>query len=360
MHTKFICSHKKQLASFVFRKAVISLLGSVGKQSNTIVANVYRPRLSIIIPFYNEVDSVEELVIAVKECCEASPFAGSWELIGVDDGSTDGTTEKLERLCYIYSFLKGISFRSNFGQTAALAAGIANATGHYIATLDGDLQNDPKDIFSMIETLENNGYDVVSGWRYSREDTFLRSKVSMVANYLIRQVTGVPVHDLGCAIKVYRQEIIRDIQLYGEMHRFIPILAMYEGAKVGEQVVSHKPRKFGKSKYGLDRTIRVISDLVLLYYLKHYRTRPIHLFGSLGTFFLSTAFVVMSWTIFQKLRSNSVSWLFSLFLFQNALLCFFVGILAEVGVRIYYESQKKPIYRVRKYFPDPNRPMGFL
>jgi glycosyltransferase involved in cell wall biosynthesis len=220
------------------------------------------------VPFYNEVDSIEYLVEAVKAACEDSPFANHWELICVDDGSTDGTTDKLKRLCEKHSQLRGVSLRKNFGQTAALSAGFDIASGDIIATLDGDLQNDPKDIFRLIETMKTGDYDLVSGWRRSREDAFLRSKFSEAANWLIRRITGVPIHDLGCSTKVYKREIIRDIQLYGEMHRFIVVLAMYEGARIGEKEVSHYPRKFGKSKYGLDRTIRVICDLTFLYYLK--------------------------------------------------------------------------------------------
>lgn len=164
--------------------------------------------------------------------------------------------------------MKGISLRRNFGQTAALAAGFDIAQGTLIATLDGDLQNDPKDIFGLLETMNKGEYDLVSGWRRNREDAFLRSNLSKAANWFIRRITGVPIHDLGCATKVYKREIIRDVKLYGDMHRFIVVLAMYEGARIGEQEVSHYPRKYGKSKYGLDRTIRVLCDLALLYYLK--------------------------------------------------------------------------------------------
>ncbi|GJQ10676.1 hypothetical protein GpartN1_g2467.t1 [Galdieria partita] len=323
-----------------------------------------RVRLSIVVPFYNEVDSIEKLVEAVIAACEESPYAKQWELICVDDGSTDGTTEKLKRVCNKNSFIKGISLRKNFGQTAALSAGFNIASGDLIATLDGDLQNDPKDIFGLIETMDMSGYDVVSGWRRCREDTFVRSKLSQAANWIIRWITGVPVHDLGCATKVYKREIIRDIRLYGEMHRFIVVLAMYEGAKIGEKEVSHYPRKFGKSKYGLDRTIRVICDLTFLYYLKKYRTRPSHLFSFFAILFSTLQLALMVFAFLSKflgkeiLRTSLPVWLLFLMTLQLTWIMFEVGILAEVITRTYYESQSKPIYRVRRYFPDQTK-IGF-
>ncbi|EME32692.1 dolichol-phosphate mannosyltransferase [Galdieria sulphuraria] len=323
-----------------------------------------RVRLSVVVPFYNEADSIEKLVEAVIAACEESPYASQWELICVDDGSTDGTTDKLKRLCDKYPTIKGISFRKNFGQTAALAAGFDIASGDLVATLDGDLQNDPKDIFRLIETMDAGDYDLVSGWRHCREDAFVRSKLSKAANWLIRWVTGVPVHDLGCATKVYKREVIRDIQLYGEMHRFIVVLAMYEGAKIGEREVSHYPRKFGKSKYGLDRIIRVICDLTFLYYLKKYRTRPSHLVGSLAILFSAFSLGLMVCASISKFlgkrmfRTKLSVWLLFLMTLQLIWIVLVLGILAEVVTRTYYESQNKPIYRVRKYFPEKAK-IGF-
>ncbi|KAK4525330.1 hypothetical protein GAYE_SCF09G3238 [Galdieria yellowstonensis] len=324
----------------------------------TISGESSQVRLSVVVPFYNEVDSIEYLVEAVKAACEDSPFANHWELICVDDGSTDGTTDKLKRLCEKHSQLRGVSLRKNFGQTAALSAGFDIASGDIIATLDGDLQNDPKDIFRLIETMKTGDYDLVSGWRRSREDAFLRSKFSQAANWLIRRITGVPIHDLGCSTKVYKREIIRDIQLYGEMHRFIVVLAMYEGARIGEKEVSHYPRKFGKSKYGLDRTIRVICDLTFLYYLKKFRTRPSHLFGSMAIFFaifpLCLMATVLTCRVFGRIlwSTGLLVWVLLHVTFQLVSVTVLLGIMLEVMTRTYYESQNKRIYRVRKYFPE--------
>ncbi len=246
---------------------------------------------SIIIPVMNEEENVRLLYQEIVEVMEKQ--TGSYEIIFVDDGSTDKTFDILKSLKSNDSNLKLIKFRRNFGQSAAMGAGFEYASGNIVVTLDGDLQNDPEDIPDLIEKL-HDGYDIVSGWRKNRKDKFIIRKVpSKIANRLIRYLTQVPLHDTGCSLKVYTKEIVKKICLYGELHRFIPALARIEGAKIGEIVVKHHPRKFGQSKYNITRTFKVIMDLTTLNLFLKYFSNPLHFFGSLGFLFNFVGFMLL-------------------------------------------------------------------
>ncbi|MEO1802592.1 MAG: glycosyltransferase family 2 protein, partial [Cyanobacteria bacterium J06629_2] len=233
--------------------------------------------LSIVVPIYNEAESIETLVQAIADAVIRTNLR--YEIICVDDGSKDGSTDVLTKLARRRTDLKAVILRRNYGQTPAMAAGFESARGKAIVTLDGDLQNDPADIPMLLEKLEE-GYDLVSGWRRKRQDAALtRLLPSKIANIIIAKVTGVKLHDYGCSLKAYRAELIADMNLYGELHRFLPALAYIEGARIAEVPVRHHARRFGQSKYGLGRTIRVIMDLLTVYFMKKFLTRPMHVFG---------------------------------------------------------------------------------
>lgn len=238
------------------------------------------PDVSVVVPIYNEVESLPHLIEAIASTL--SPTEINYELICVDDGSKDGSAELLKQLALTRPHLRAVLLRRNYGQTAAMAAGFKHARGRTIVTLDGDLQNDPADIPMLIAKLDE-GYDLVTGWRKNRQDAALtRLLPSKIANWLIRQITGVHVHDYGCSLKVYRAELIADMNLYGELHRFLPALAFIEGARITELPVRHHARRHGSSKYGLGRTFRVVLDLFTIYFMKKFLTRPMHVFGLLG------------------------------------------------------------------------------
>ena len=306
--------------------------------------------LSVVIPIYNEVESLVELIDRTARVLEENRY--SFEIICVDDGSEDGSTELLKTLALARPYLKGIILRRNYGQTPALAAGFDYARGDIIVTLDGDLQNDPRDIPRLINQLQE-GYDLVSGWRKNRQDNrWSRLLPSKIANWIIARVTGVRLNDYGCSLKAYRSELIADMNLYGELHRFLPALAYIEGAKVSEIVVNHYARRHGKSKYGIDRTIRVILDLMTVFFMKKFITRPMHIFGVLGIGGLVTGSAIGLYLSFLKLVlgqsiGNRPLLTLSILLFLTGiqLLCF--GLLAELMIRTYHESQRRPIYRVR-------------
>ncbi|MBS4059382.1 MAG: glycosyltransferase family 2 protein [Bacteroidetes bacterium] len=308
--------------------------------------------LSIVIPVYNEEESLPVLHEAIHAALKG--MARTWEVIYVDDGSRDGSIAALEKIAAADpQHVCVVEFRRNFGQTTAIAAGIDHARGDVITFLDADLQNDPADIPMMLDKLEE-GYDVVSGWRKNREDNALtRNLPSNMANWLISNVTGVHLHDYGCTLKAYRREVITGFRLYGEMHRFIPVYANSVGAKIFEVPVRHHARKFGQSKYGLERTIKVILDLIAVQFLTRYSAKPIYLFGGggilmfligfLGIFFLAVRKMLIEVDILTS-PIFIISVLLALMGFQSILM----GLIAELLVRTYHESQQKATYTVRK------------
>jgi len=310
------------------------------------------PNLSLIIPVYNEEENLPILVEAIHKALD--PLSYTWEVILVDDGSEDDSLKVLTKLAEEDpQHLRVLSFRRNFGQTAAIAAGLDYARGEIIVLLDADMQNDPADIPMLLAKLDE-GYDLVSGWRKLRKDTYLtRTLPSNLANKLISKVTGVPLHDYGCTLKAYRREVLEGFRLYGEMHRFIPVFASSVGAKITEVQVNHQPRKFGKTKYGLERTLKVVLDLFTVKFLVSYSSKPIYLFGGAG---LALIFGSGAMLLYLGIRRvlTSISVLGSPF-FQLSVMLFILGfqsvlmgLIAELLVRTYYESQRKPTYRIRK------------
>ncbi len=309
-----------------------------------------RESLSIVVPVYNEAENIQRLYDALNAVVPElnQPF----EYILVDDGSTDGSTELLASLAEKDYAVKVISFRSNFGQTAAMNAGIQAASGDIIILLDADLQNDSADIPMMLDKLDE-GFDLVHGWRKNRQDAFLhRLLPSKIANALIAFVTGFPVNDLGCTLKVIRREIAQELQLYGEMHRFIPILAHWRGARCVEVVTRHHARQFGQSKYGLSRIYRVILDLITVKYLIQYLISPMKLFGAIGLACGAVGFLAGLGTVWMKLgyqidMTGNPLLLLTAFSTMAAIQFLILGMLGELGARIYYELQRKQPYAIR-------------
>lgn len=316
------------------------------------------PEVSIIVPLFNEQDNVTELADGLTQ---AMGDAGvSYEVIFIDDGSTDRTVDVLQEVQKCCSGTRIIQFRRNFGQTAAMAAGFDHARGNVIVPMDGDLQNDPADIPLLLNKLDE-GYDVVSGWRRRRQDKVLTRKIpSWIANYLIGKITGVPLHDYGCTLKAYRKDVVENIRLYGEMHRFIPALASWSGAKVTELEVNHRPRIHGKTKYGLGRTAKVILDLITVKFLGTFSTKPLHVFGGIGLLSLLASFIFGSGVSYQKLFSgvdvsgNPLFMLSVIFLVMSVQFLL-MGLLAEMMARTYHESQNKPTYVIRQTFESDGR-----
>jgi len=311
----------------------------------------FMPELSVIVPVYNEEENLPLLFDAIQNAL--APLNQTWELILVDDGSRDGSARALEILHGRDPLrVRVIELRRNFGQTAAIAAGIDHARGGIIVLLDADLQNDPADIPNLLAKL-NEGYDLVSGWRRDRKDNALtRNLPSHVANWLISAVTGVRLHDYGCTLKAYRRDALEGFRLYGEMHRFIPVFAHSVGARIAEMEVHHHPRKFGKAKYGLERTVKVVLDLFTVKFLLSYSSKPIYLFGGAGLalMFLGLAdllylFIRRFWGIPAATSPLLVvGVMFAIMGFQSILM----GLIAELLARTYHESQQKPTYTVRK------------
>ena len=308
--------------------------------------------LSIVIPVYNEAKNLPLLNEAIHQAMKT--YSKDWEVVFVDDGSKDDSLKALEEIAGADSArVRVVELRRNFGQTAALAAGIDHAQGSIIVMLDADMQNDPADIPMMLEKIDE-GYDVVSGWRRERKDTFInRTLPSKIANGLISWVTGVHLHDYGCTLKAYRREVITGFRLYGEMHRFIPVYANRFGARIIEVPVLHHPRKFGKTKYGLERTIKVLLDLFTVKFLISYSSKPIYLFGGAGMAMMGVAALVLLFLFIRRvwfLVSVTQSPLFlisaitGLMGFQSVMM----GLIAELLTRTYHESQGKSIYNVRK------------
>ncbi len=316
--------------------------------------------LSLVIPVYNEAENLELLHQAIHTALDGMS-EHRWEVVYVDDGSRDGSQEILEALAeQDPQHAVVVEFRRNFGQTAAIAAGIDHARGEVIILLDADLQNDPADIPMMIEQL-NQGYDVVSGWRVNRQDKFLtRILPSQTANWLISTVTGVHLHDYGCTLKAYRREVLTDFRLYGEMHRFIPAYASSVGARIIEVPVHHHPRRFGKSKYGLMRTIKVVLDLFTVKFLISYANKPIYLFGGVGITLivmsgLTLLFLMIRRLGFQVSVLNSPLFQVSIMFMILGVQSILMGLIAELLVRTYHESQQKRTYIVRKVINTTDR-----
>jgi glycosyltransferase involved in cell wall biosynthesis len=309
------------------------------------------PQLSVIVLVYNEAESIaplhEELSGVLGE------LRIPYEILYIDDGSTDGSTEKMAELALHNRQVRVVSFRRNFGQTAAVQAGIDNSRGEILIFMDGDLQNDPHDIPRLLDALDE-GNDVVSGWRKNREDDATRVLPSKIANWIIARVTGVRLNDFGCTLKAYRREVIQDVRLYGEMHRFIPVYASWVGARITELPVNHRKRAFGRSKYSLSRTSRVLLDLMTVKLLGSYSTKPIYFFGFAAFGLWALAFVFSAIVIIQKLlppypyAHNNPLLLLAVFLAIVGVQFILMGLLAELSIRTYHESQGKAVYVIRE------------
>ena len=306
-------------------------------------------KVSVVIPIFNEEESITPLYKELKAVLEG--MRKKYEVIFVDDGSDDGSNEMLQRLAQEDKGIKVIQFRKNFGQTAAIAAGVEYAQGEVIVTMDGDRQNDPRDIPRLLEKLEE-GYDVASGWRRNRKDPLLTKRFpSAVANKLISWLTKVRLHDYGCTLKSYRKDILKDVRLYGEMHRFIPAYAAWVGAKITELEVTHHPRRHGRSKYGLSRTTSIILDLITILFLQRYSTKPIRLFGGVGMALLVLGLLTGLFVLFRRLVWGGV-WispmiLISFLFITMGVMFVLLGLIAEIIIRTYHESQGKPIYAIK-------------
>ncbi len=315
------------------------------------------PDISVVVPLRNEVENLVELHQQLSETLKQ--VGRPYELVFVDDGSTDNSFDVLRKLQESDSQLRLIRLRRNFGQTAAFAAGIAHARGRLIVTSDADLQNDPHDIPSMVEKLEQ-GYDMVCGWRRNRKDPFLTRRVpSMIASRLISSTTGVRLHDYGCSLKVFRAEVIKSMKLYGEMHRFIPAIASEQGVKIAEVEVNHRPRLHGESKYGLSRTLRVTLDLVTVKFLLSYSTRPLQIFGLVGLVMGLIGSVITGWLGYVRLFggqaiSNRPLLFLGILLIFTGVQLITLGLLAELQARTYHESQDKPTYFIRDILDGPH------
>jgi len=316
--------------------------------------------LSIVVPVYNEQENIHLVYEAIIKAI--TPLKKQWELIMVDDGSTDESSKEMQAISEKDpGHVSVIVLRRNFGQTAAIAAGIDHSSGDIVVLCDADMQNDPADIPMMLDKLDE-GYDVVSGWRYDRHDTFLtRVLPSKMANWLISYVTGVQLHDYGCTLKAYRREVLSGFHLYGEMHRFIPVYADSVGAKIAEVRVHHHPRKFGKAKYGLERTFKVILDLFTVKFLTTFANKPIYLFGGLGISLIIAGGLVLLYLFIRRVwfqvSVTATPWFLisvtSVIMgFQSVLM----GFIAELLVRTYHESQNKPTYTIRTIINGKSQP----
>ncbi|MGB3788577.1 MAG: glycosyltransferase family 2 protein [Phormidesmis sp.] len=338
-------------------------LPSISFPSDVAAGNRFKPQapnwldLSVVVPIYNEVETIPLLVERITEVLVSMNL--TYELICVDDGSTDGSVELLREIAREIAQnresadFQAVLLRRNYGQSAAMSAGFNQARGKVIVTLDGDLQNEPADITTVYCKLLE-GYDLVSGWRKERQDNAVtRLLPSKIANSLIARVTGVHLHDYGCSLKAYRAEVVRDMHLYGELHRFLPALAYIEGARITEIPVRHHARQFGQSKYGLGRTLRVVMDLLTIYFMKTFLTRPMHVFGPFGIVSISLGLVLGLYLTFIKVFLNEAIGnrpllLLSVLLLVTGIQLFSFGLLAELNMRTYHESQRRPIYRIRE------------
>ncbi len=323
---------------------------SIENLSSEQIINSQKLDLSVVVPIYNEAESINTLVEAIADAIKDTQL--NYEIICVDDGSKDGSTQKLTELAARRTDLKAVILRRNYGQTPAMAAGFQCAQGDVIVTLDGDLQNDPADIPMLLAKLDE-GYDLVSGWRKKRQDAALtRLLPSKIANWIIGKVTGVKLHDYGCSLKAYRSELVADMNLYGELHRFLPALAYIEGARITEVPVRHHARRFGQSKYGLGRTIRVVMDLLTVFFMKKFLTRPMHVFGLGGVISLAMGVAIglylttIKFVFNQNIGSRPLL-ILAVLLVLTGIQLFCFGLVTELLMRTYHESQRRPIYRIR-------------
>jgi glycosyltransferase involved in cell wall biosynthesis len=314
------------------------------------------PELSVVVPLLDEAPNVGALCRELIETLES--WGRTFEVLLVDDGSTDETFELLSRLQATDRRFRVIRLRRNFGQTAAFSAGFDRARGRLIVTADGDLQNDLRDIPRMVEKIEE-GFDIVCGWRKDRKDRWLSRRVpSVIANALISRATGVRLHDYGCSLKIFRAEVVKSLRLYGEMHRFIPAIASDQGVRIAEVVVNHRPRRFGASKYGISRTIRVVLDLATVKFLLSYSTRPLQIFGLVGVAMGTVGTLISAWLGYVRLfGGQSIGdrplLLFGILLMFTGLQLVTLGLLAEMQARTYHESQGKPTYYIREVLDTP-------
>ncbi len=309
-----------------------------------------RPEISLFLPVLNEEPNLRPLHLQIDEAL--SKLGRTAEVIYVDDGSTDGSLEVLRDLAARDPRVRVVALRRNYGQTAAMAAGIDAARGDVLIPMDADMQNDPLDIGRLLDKLDE-GFDVVSGWRKERQDKMVTRKIpSMIANKIISTIGGVPLHDYGCSLKAYRREFLKDVRLYGEMHRFIPIYASWVGARVAEIPVRHHARTMGKSKYGLSRTFKVMLDLMTIKFMASYHTKPIYVFGLFGMLSLLVSMFAAMWALVRKLGGESFIknplLVIAIMMFAIGIQFILMGLLAEMLVRTYHESQAKPIYVVRE------------
>ena len=307
--------------------------------------------ISIVIPVFNEEENLK--LLQERLTVSLSKLGLDYEVIYVDDGSTDASFDLLQNAAEDDNSVKVVQLSRNFGQTAAIAAGVDHAQGKMVVLMDADLQNDPADIPAVLSKLQE-GYDLVSGWRINRKDPWLTRRLpSRIANALISWVTGVPLHDYGCTLKAYRQEIFSGFRLYGEMHRFLPAYAAQVGARIAEVPVTHHPRRYGKSKYNLKRTIKVVLDLLTVKFLSSYASKPIYLFGSLGLLLIGSSLAILVYLVLDKLLQQrslieSPLLLMTVMLFILGFLSVFMGLMTELLIRTYHESQNKPTYVVRQ------------
>lgn len=307
------------------------------------------PKLTITVPIFNEKDNIRPL--HEKVCAAMAALGQSWELVFVNDGSRDGSAELLDAIAAQDARVSVVHFVRNYGQTAAMMAGMDHARGEIIVPMDGDLQNDPMDIGRLLAKLDE-GFDVVSGWRKDRQDHAIRRNLpSRLANSLISRVSGVRLHDYGCSLKAYRREVLEGVKLYGEMHRFVPIYAAWNGARVTELPVTHHPRLHGESKYGLERIVKVVLDLIVVKFLFRYSSKPIYVFGGFGLLSILAGLLAGVWAVALKLfQGTSFSRtplpLLCVFLGAVGVLSILMGLLAEMLNRTYHESQAKPVYKI--------------
>jgi glycosyltransferase involved in cell wall biosynthesis len=321
-----------------------------------------RPDLTVVVPIHNEAPNLEPLHRELTETLER--WGRAYELIFVDDGSTDASWERIARIQAGDARVVAIQFRRNFGQTAAFAAGFAQARGRVIVTSDGDLQNDPRDIPALIARLDEGGFDIVCGWRKDRKDAFLSRRLpSHLANRLISWATGVRLNDYGCSLKAFRSEVVKPLRLYGELHRFLPALASEMGVRIAEQPVNHRARAHGQSKYGISRTIRVVLDLITVKFLLSYSTRPLQIFGLVGFGLGLAGGTIALWLAYLKLVERQgigdrPLLLLAILLISTGFQLVTVGLLAELQARTYHESQSKPIYIIREVLRTDEAPLA--
>ena len=326
------------------KEFVLKPVEELGKQSDRI-------EISVFLPVFNEQDNIAQLDLRLTDALEK--LGRSYEVIYIDDGSTDQSLAKLREIAVRDPRVRVVSFRRNYGQTAAMSAGIDHARGQILIPMDADLQNDPADIGRLLEKLDE-GYDVVSGWRKDRKDRWLTRRLpSRLANWVVARLSGVDLHDFGCSLKAYRRDALTGVKLYGEMHRFIPIYAGWAGARVTEIPVIHHARAAGKSKYGLSRTIKVLFDLITIKFMSSYLTKPLYLFGTAGLLCLLISLVTFALSLYYRfvegvhLNRMPLATL-SMIMFAMGVQFIFMGLLAEMIVRTYHESQDKPTYLVRE------------